>query len=147
MSSSSSVFATAVVSYPETPPFSASPKTPSSTRRHSNDVSFKLLIVQWHRRNRKNVSKTAREFDIDRKRARGWDSRYECLLEHNVGKEKKRIRIGSGRPPHSINLDQKLFIFLEEERAEGRPVSNKCLKAMSLQLAGGLIFSQKAAPF
>ena len=132
MSSSSSASATA-----ETPPSSASPKTSSSTRRHSYDVSFKLLIVQWHSRNGKNVSKTAQEFDINRKRVREWESRYERLLEHDVRKEKKRRRIGSGRPPLSIDLDQKL-IFLEEERVESRPVSNKCLKAMCLQIAGGL---------
>ena len=36
--------------------------------------------------------------------------------------------IGCGRKPLSSNLDVKLFEFLEEERSEGRPVSNELLR-------------------
>ena len=123
---------------PARTPSSSVLKTPPSTRRHSYDVDFKLMIVQWHRRNGSNVSRTAREFHVDRKRVRDWEGRYESLLQHNRGKEKKRRRIGSGRVPLSSELDQKVFEFLEEERSEGVPVSNKQLKARALQIAGGL---------
>jgi len=41
------------------------------------------------------------------------------MLEHNVGKESKRRRIGSGRGPLSSNLDQKVFEFLRRKGQKG----------------------------
>lgn len=84
---------------------------------------------------------TAREFNVDRKRVREWES-YDTLLEHSVGKESKQRRIGSGRGPLSSDLDQKVFEFLEEERSERRPVSNLLLRSMALQLARGFGLSE-----
>ena len=96
------------------------------------------MIVQWHRKNGGNISRTAREFNVDRKRVREWERGYDNLLQHNVGKERKRRRIGSGRGPRSTDLDQKVFNFLEEERSQGRPVSNQLLHGTAMQIAGGL---------
>ena len=108
--------------------------------RHINSytVEFKILVVDWLRKNDKNVSKTAREFDIDRKRVREWDQNYDKLLENKVGRSAKKCKIGCGRKPLSSDLDMKLFEFLEEERLEGRPVSNDLLRVRALQIAGGL---------
>ena len=42
----------------------------SNTHRHVNSytVGFKILVIDWQRRNDRNMSKTAREFEVDRKR-------------------------------------------------------------------------------
>ena len=46
--------------------------------------------VQWHRTNRHNVSKTEREFGVDRKRVREWNSVYDNLFLNNVGTSKTK---------------------------------------------------------
>lgn len=48
-------------------------------------VEWKVNVVEWHRQNGHNVSQTAREFSIDRKRVREWNSCYDNLLLNNVG--------------------------------------------------------------
>ena len=120
-------------------------KTPPSERRHSYNVGFKLMIVEWHRKNGRNVSQTARKFNIDRKRVRDWESQYDMLFQRSVDKDKKQRRLGSGRVPLSGDLDQKVLEFLEDERSEGRPVTNKQLKATALQIAGGMGLSFSAS--
>lgn len=50
----------------------------------------------------------------------------------------KKHKIGSGRKPLTSQLNIRLFEFLEEERSEGRPVSNELLRMRALQIAGGL---------
>ena len=42
------------------------------------------------------------------------------------------------RSPLFPDVEQRLFIFLEEERSEGRPECNIALTAKALQIAGGL---------
>ena len=49
----------------------------------------------------------------------------------------KRRHLPHGKPL-SVELDQKVFEFLEDERSEGRPVSNQLLKTKAFQIAGGL---------
>jgi len=44
---------------------------------HSYTVEIKIVVVDWLRKNERNVSKTARGFEIDRKRVREWDKNYE----------------------------------------------------------------------
>ena len=39
---------------------------------HSYTVQFKVSVVDWHNANGANLSKTSREFEIDRKRIREW---------------------------------------------------------------------------
>ena len=108
--------------------------------RHINSytVQFKILVVDWLRKNDRNVSKTAQKFEIDRKRVREWDKNYDKLLENKTGQLAKKRKIGCGRKPLSVDLDVKLFEFLEEERSEGRPVLNELLRVRALQIAGGL---------
>ena len=49
-----------------------SPTTPSRRLRRAYTVKVKLDVVDWYLNNGKNVAKTAREFDVDRKRVREW---------------------------------------------------------------------------
>ena len=91
-------------------------------------------MVDWLHRNDHNIHKAAREFNIDRKRVREWDQKYNELQRMNVGANAKRRKLNTGRTPLSPELDQRLFEFLEQERSEGRPVSNACLQAKAAKL-------------
>ena len=91
--------------------FDAGISTPR--KQDSYTVEFKILVVDWLRKNDRNVSKTAREFEIDRKRVREWDKNHDKLLENKTGQLAKKRKIGCGRKPLSVDLDVKLFEFLE----------------------------------
>ena len=107
-------------------------------RRNSYTVEFKILVVEWLHKNDHNIHKAAREFNIGRKLVREWEKKYNELLRMNVGANSKRRRLNSGRTPLSVELDQQVFEFLEEERSEGRPVTNTTLQAKAVQIAAGL---------
>lgn len=100
-------------------------------------MEFKILVVDWLRRNQRNVSLAAREFSIDRKRVREWDQKYDLLQKSNKGASAKRRKISIGRPALHPNLDLKVMEFLEVERSSGHPVSNRALLTHASQLAGG----------
>ena len=53
-------------------------------------IDENVNIVQWHRTNRHNVSKTEREFGVDRKQVREWNSVYDNLFLNNVGTSKTK---------------------------------------------------------
>ena len=74
------------------------------------------MVVDWLRKNDCNVSKAAREFEVDRKRVREWNQKYEILKSNSVGSKAKRRKIGEcGRNPLSTDLDLHVFRYLEEE--------------------------------
>ena len=106
------------------------------------------MVVDWLRKNDCNVSKAAREFEVDRKRVREWNQKYEVLKSNSVGSKAKRRKIGEcGRNPLSTDLDLHVFRYLEEERAEGRVVTNNDLTRKALQIALGLgLTGFKASP-
>ncbi len=54
----------------------------------------------------------------------GPDVTYKDLKSNCVGSKAKRRRIGAGRKPFSTDLELNLFQCLEEERAQGRAVTN-----------------------
>ena len=110
-------------------------------RRNSYTVEFKILVVEWLHRNDHNIHRAAREFNINRKLVREWNKKYNDLLRMNVGASSKRRRLNSGRTPLSVELDQRVFEFLEEERSEGRPVTNTSLQTKAMQIAAGLGFT------
>lgn len=56
----------------------------------------------------------------------------------NVGANSKRRRLISGRTPLSVELDQRVFEFLEGEIGGDCPVSNTCLQTKAVQIATGL---------
>ena len=104
-------------------------------------------MMDWLHRNDHNIHKAAREFNIDRKRVREWDQKYNELQRMNVGANAKRRKLNTGRTPLSPELDQRLFEFLEQERSEGRPVSNACLQAKAAEIGSGLRISAfKSSP-
>lgn len=103
--------------------------------RQSFTIEKKVEAVQWHRKTGSNVSKTARQFGVDRKQVRQWNSTYETLLQHCHGKGKFKRSMNNGRPVFSEEVDDGLFEFLQEERAAGRAVSNRLLQEKAMQLA------------
>ena len=60
----------------------------------------------------------------------------------NVGAKAKRRKLCTSRTPLTPELDQRLFEFLEEERSEGRPLSNACLRAKAAEIGSGLCLSE-----
>ena len=76
-------------------------------------------MVDWLRKNDRNVSKTAREFEIDRKRVREWDKNHDKLLENKTGQLAKKRKIGCGRKPLSVDLDVKLSFWRKRDQREG----------------------------
>lgn len=78
-------------------------------------VAKKIKVVQWHRQAGRNVHETSRRFNIDRKRIREWDGKYESLLKQNFGKSKLRRKLSNGAPVFSEELDDALFKFFERE--------------------------------
>ena len=94
-------------------------------------------MVEWHRNNGASLHKTAKRFSVDRKRVREWCQKYNVLKGQTSGALGKRRHLTHSKPL-SVELDQKVFEFLEDERSEGRPVSNQLLKTKAIQIAGGL---------
>ncbi|KAH7950916.1 hypothetical protein HPB52_003124 [Rhipicephalus sanguineus] len=86
----------------------------------SYTIAKKIEVVQWHRQAGRNVHETSRHFNIDRKRIREWDGKYESLLQQNFGKSKLRRKLSNGAPVFSEELDDALFEFFERERSAGR---------------------------
>ena len=80
---------------------------------------------------------------IDRKRVQEWDQKYNELQRMNIGANAKRRKLNMGRTPLSPELDQRMFEFLEQERLEGRPVSNACLQAKAAEIGS----SQRISAF
>ena len=106
-----------------------------SGRRNSYTVASRSLVVHWVRENEATYHGAARHFSIDRKRIREWMDKYDEFKRG--GAQGKRRRLTTSRSPLFPDLEQCLFI-LEEERSEGRPVSNTALPVKALQIAGGL---------
>ncbi len=64
-------------------------------RNRSYSVRYKLNVIQWHTDNGRNVSQTAREFGIDRKRVRDWVAKEGELQMHRRGSAGQKKRIGT----------------------------------------------------
>ena len=109
----------------------------STPRRNSYTVSFKVFMVEWQRKNEASIHRTAKHFSINRKLVREWCQKYSLLKRQTSGAPGKR-RCHCWGKPLSVELDQKVCEFLEEERTGGRPVSNQLLKTKAIQIAGGL---------
>lgn len=103
--------------------------------RSSYTIQKKVEVVEWHRKNGANVSKTARHFEVDRKRVREWNTSYQVLLQQCHGTNKLKRAIGRGRPVFSEEIDDALMDFLETERSAGRAVSNRLLQEHARKLA------------
>ena len=60
------------------------------------------------------------------------------LLQHETGKEKRKLKLHPGRTVKSGELEVRLFEFLQEERSEGRVVRNKDLQRKAREIGAGL---------
>ncbi|KAG0418077.1 hypothetical protein HPB47_005151 [Ixodes persulcatus] len=93
---------------------------------HSYTVQKKIKVVEWLRRNGKNVHLTARQFKLDHKRTREWEKHYEVLLNQNFDEQRSK------------EVDDALTKYLERERSAGRAVSNRRLSRKALKIASQL---------
>lgn len=59
----------------------------------------------------------------------------------------EHARVHPGRPPASPELDQAVFDFLEEERSEGRVMTNKMLLRRAREIAGGMGITEQFKAF
>ncbi|XP_041366065.1 tigger transposable element-derived protein 6-like [Gigantopelta aegis] len=98
-------------------------------------VKDKLDVVGWFRRNGRNLSAAEREYGISRKQVRLWDKDYEKLLMFSKGKDSERKNIGSGAEAMNTEMDQAVFEWFKDERAEGRCVSNYFLQSKAREVA------------
>ena len=60
-------------------------------------IEFKVEAVEWHRINGENVSLTANQFSVDRKRVRECNAKYDQLAGQCHGKQKKKRKIHRGK--------------------------------------------------
>ena len=72
------------------PSDSLSKQSPRKLRK-SYTIAQKLEIVKYALANDRNISKTSREFNVDRKRVREW-IKEESTLENAAPEDKKRRR-------------------------------------------------------
>ena len=112
-------------------------KNTKMPKHRSFTVKFKLQALDWHRQNGGNITQTAREFGVDRKRIREWLANEDLLMMHRRGSDAKKRRLGGGGQPVSQDLDMQVLDFLLDERAAGRPVSNRDLKEKAREFAQG----------
>ncbi|KAG0435601.1 hypothetical protein HPB47_018388 [Ixodes persulcatus] len=105
---------------------------------HSYTAQKKIKVVEWHRRNGKNVYLTTRQFKLDRKRIREWEKNYDVLLQQNFGKSKLRRKLSNGAPKFSKEVDDSLFELLECERSAGCALSSRLLSEEALRIASQL---------
>ena len=73
-------------------------------KHRSFTVRYKLEAIDWYNTNGRNIAKTAREFNVDRKRVRDWLAN-EYLLRTNVWGAASKKRIGGGTECASMELD------------------------------------------
>ena len=68
-------------------------------------------------------------------RIREWRDREAELILYSKGSAKKKRKLGPGRSPYSLAMDQALYDYLDEERAAGRVMHNKDIAAKARQIA------------
>ncbi len=105
----------------------------------SYTVEFKLKAVETLRSDPDhNISATAKKFSVDRRRIREWDQSYDKLVQALYGRMKKKRKLHCGAAVASHNLDIGVFEYLEDERSEGRAVSNRDLQEKARELADSM---------
>ena len=86
-------------------------------RYRSFTVEYKISVIKWHQGNGSVVSKTANQFSIDRKCVRDWNAKYKELKRHEATpKGKKARKMHDEHEPLSVQLDDRVFDFLQERR-------------------------------
>ena len=103
-------------------------------KHRSFTVKYKLDAIEWHKDNGASITKTAKEFAVDRKRIREWLGMEEDLRDNSHGKDVKKRRLHAGNDAISQELKAGVLEYLLEERAKGYPVTNANLKEKALSL-------------
>ena len=96
-------------------------------------IEFKLAVVDWMKHHSSSYRAAAKQFGVDRKMVREWMNNrveYECAMRKHGP---QRCRMHGGRPPLSEELDQAVLQYLNEERAKGRPVSDRDLQTKAIE--------------
>lgn len=96
-------------------------------------IEFKLAVVDWMKHHDSSYRAAAKQFGVDRKMVREW---MNNRIEYETAMRKhgpQRCRVHGGRPPLSEELDQAVLQYLKEERAKGRPVSDRDLQTKGIE--------------
>ena len=96
-------------------------------------IEFKLAVVDWMKHHGSSYRAAAKQFGVDRKMVREWmnnRTEYETAMRKHGP---QRCRVHGGRPPLSEELDQAVLQYLKEERAKGRPVSDRNLQTKGVE--------------
>ena len=60
-----------------------------------------------------------KSFGVDRKQIRMWRANRDVLLQHETGKEKRKLKVHPGRTVKSGGLEVRLFEFYKKKEAKG----------------------------
>ncbi|GBC04796.1 hypothetical protein RclHR1_05880009 [Rhizophagus clarus] len=95
---------------------------PQKKRRQWN-VREKLIIVHYFENNNRNVCGTAKKFNIQSKQLRDWSNKKGTLLTtaSHVAK------LHSGKPAKYPKLEDDLFAWISEKRANGNAITQKII--------------------
>ena len=84
-------------------------------RLQSYTDDFKLDAIRFLDEHQGNVTLTAKEFGVDRKRIREWREPRNMLQQSMTGEKKKKRKLHQGREVRSIEIDQAVLLFLDDE--------------------------------
>ena len=87
----------------------------SQKKRRQWNVKEKLMIVHYFENNNRNVRGTAKNFNIEPKQVQDWTKKKELLLKTALYVTK----LHPGKPPNYPNLEDNLFTWVCEKRANG----------------------------
>ena len=98
--------------------------------QRSFNRELKLSAVKWFKEHGENVSATAREFNVDRKRIREWVDQEDKIK--SMRKQKKRD--GCGRKAFYPLVEKKLKDEFDDKRSKGLSVKMWWFKSRAKQL-------------
>ena len=107
-------------------------------KHRSYTVEFKLSVIKWHKEKGESIRKTAREYQIDRKRIREWLKQEDELNSNSRGSDAKKRRISHGGEVISHEVDFGVLDYLLSLRERGIPVYNIDIKDKALEIARDL---------
>ena len=102
--------------------------------RRAFDREFKLQVVKEYHESGKNIAKTARKFEIDRKQVRAWVKKEEQIREQ---KYKSRAH-GRGCNSKYLLMEDKLYSEFLQLRKDGRKVKRWWFNTRAKQLMADL---------
>jgi transposase-like protein len=96
-------------------------------------LSFKLLVIRYYEQNGKNLSRTAKEYVVDRKTIRNWIASKEAIKATNT----KNLRNKVKRKPDKVEypeMEAELHGWVKSVRANGGCINDKQIKHKALQI-------------